>query len=226
MTRIYDLKKKGILQDIKELKSDKGFNKKLRREISRIKSERVKREKKYKEKLEEAKERTKRTYKSVKEAVATKRNTQKQLQERINKIEKERSEIIKKRIASFEKGTYFPQASYNQQLTKLKEEKEKKERLLGGINSAQKNLRQQQRKEAIQKIKTKALLFGSKVEGGINVALEKGTQKAGQLAKQRVIFRKILKPSKTSYKMPDRPVASVWGDENRFFKGAIQNDVF
>jgi hypothetical protein len=37
--RIFDLKKKGISQDLKELQKDKGFSKALRTEINRIKSE-------------------------------------------------------------------------------------------------------------------------------------------------------------------------------------------
>lgn len=70
-------------------------------------------------------------------------------------------------------------------------------------------------------IKRKAYTYGSKVESGIEKGLATTTHKLGQLAKQRVISRKVLKKSRMSYTIPDRKVENVFNDENRFFKGAV-----
>lgn len=43
-------------------------------------------------------------------------------------------------------------------------------------------------------------------------------------SKDRISIKKLLKKSKTTYKMPDRPIHNVFEDENRFFRGAIKNE--
>lgn len=43
---------------------------------------------------------------------------------------------------------------------------------------------------------------------------------------KQISLKKLLKKSKTTYKMPERDVESVWDDENKFFKGAVKNEFF
>ena len=53
MVRIIDIKAAGLSQDLKELKSDKGFSKALSSQISKIKSEGRDRENIYSNKIKE-----------------------------------------------------------------------------------------------------------------------------------------------------------------------------
>lgn len=41
---------------------------------------------------------------------------------------------------------------------------------------------------------------------------------------KKVQSRRILEESKASYKIPNKKVESVWGDQNRFFKYALTED--
>jgi len=192
------MKKKVSKQDIERAK----------RVISKIRDIQSQREKKYKGKLAEQKERTKKVFSGVSSAVKTKRNILKQSEETLRKWE---------RTPSKKKETFKEARKRYDDLIR------KQSKLREGIESAQKNLREQQKKERIQGFKTKALILGSKVESGTEVALAKASQKLGQLAKKKVKTRKILKKSKTSYKMPSRKVENIFEDENRFFKGAMRN---
>ena len=67
-------------------------------------------------------------------------------------------------------------------------------------------------------------MFGSKVEAGIERGLYGVQKKIGQLAKTKMVSKPILKKSKTSYKMPDRPISNIFEDDNKFFKGAVKNE--
>lgn len=42
---------------------------------------------------------------------------------------------------------------------------------------------------------------------------------------KKIISKSVIKSSKTSYKVPDRPVTNIFHDENRFFRGAVKNEL-
>ena len=42
---------------------------------------------------------------------------------------------------------------------------------------------------------------------------------------KKVKYRRILKKSTMSYSMPNKKVENIFEDENRFFKGAVENEL-
>jgi len=166
---------------------------KAKKSIEKIRSEQKAREEKYKGKIEDYKEKKEGYIESIK----TKLNTLKQLEKNKRRLPADINLGIKKRFEYRAKGE------------KLEREK--------------KYLQRAKLKQTAKQVGTKALILGSKVEAGVNVALESGMRKLGQLAKAKVTSKKILKKSKTSYKIPDRQVENVWNDENKFFRGAVSN---
>jgi len=49
-------------------------------------------------------------------------------------------------------------------------------------------------------------------------------KKKEKKSKDRISIKKLLKKSKTTYKMPSREVSNIFEDGNRFFRGAIKNE--
>lgn len=179
-----------------------------RRIISEIRSKQKVREEKLKQKIESYKEKKE----GYAEKIKTKVGTQKQLEKQRAKISSELSRGVKE-------GN-LPQKYIGLGIAKKLEYKGKEEKL----QREKEYLQRAKLKQTAKQVGTKALILGSKVEAGVETALAKTTQKLGQLAKQKIVSRKILKESKMSYRMPNRPVESVWGDENRFFRGAYNNE--
>lgn len=71
--------------------------------------------------------------------------------------------------------------------------------------------------------KEKLLNIGKDIDKGIDKSVKNIGKITEKALKSKITSRKILKKSKTSYKMPYRQVSNIFEDENRFFKGAIQN---
>ncbi|MCD6300572.1 MAG: hypothetical protein J7L82_00695 [Staphylothermus sp.] len=69
-------------------------------------------------------------------------------------------------------------------------------------------------KSAYRKEKAKEVI--GKVSSNVN----KGVQKA---LKTKMVSRRVLKKHDMSYSMPNKRVENIFEDENRFFKGAVQN---
>lgn len=45
-----------------------------------------------------------------------------------------------------------------------------------------------------------------------------------KIIRKKIIIKKVAKKSQPTYKMPNRPVTNVWGDENRFFKIELEKE--
>jgi len=198
-----------IKKDNLELK--KGIVKKSS-PISKIKSEGKVREEKFSERLKDREESSAQAEKAQsivfsgsRNAFLSKSNTVTQLYKQINKptTSQEKKEEYKKKIIKLEKDLSSIQKNKDEvrKETKWVHEQEKKERF-----------------------KQKLFGYGSRIETGINVALESATSKLGQALKQRVVSRKILKPNKMEVHIKERVPESNWTDKNIFFKDNYQKE--
>lgn len=193
---------------MKKKKISKEDIEKVNKKILEIRKAQKERENLFIGRLNQQKERTKKVESGVSKAFQVKRNTLRQTDKNINRLIESK---YKKGETVEDRGKKFDALI-------------RKRRLLErGIESAKENLKKQRVSERKQAFKTKALILGSKIEAGVEKTLAGSLSKLGQLAKKQITSRKILKKSKTSYKMPNRQVQNIFEDENRFFRGAVKN---
>jgi len=80
---------------------------------------------------------------------------------------------------------------------------------VGGYNVSK--LKSAYRKEKAKEVVAKV---SSKIAKGVDKAL-----------KTKVVSRRVLKKHDMSYSMPSKKVENIFEDENKFFKGALQNEL-
>ena len=233
---------------MKKKKISKEDVERVNKAIVKIREEQKKREemyrKKYNPKIEELKEKikegkrlrkeSKSEYKKVidrldKEKKLT--NLEYDIRKKFakQKYEREKERIKKLPIDKYAKKEILrdKKSFLKEKLGRLKSREKFEGQLTSALKKQQKNLLPSTSLYGEQIAKKRllkgALVLGSRIEAGINVALEGSLNKLKKIAKAPITSRKILKKSKMSYTMPKREVTNVFNDENRFFKGAINN---
>jgi len=233
---------------MKKKKISKEDVERVNKAIVKIREEQKKREemyrKKYNPKIEELKEKIKEgkrlrkeskpEYKKVidrldKEKKLT--NLEYDIRKKFakQKYEREKERIKKLPIDKYAKKEILrdKKSFLKEKLGRLKSREKFEGQLTSALKKQQKNLLPSTSLYGEQIAKKRllkgALVLGSRIEAGINVALEGSLNKLKKIAKAPITSRKILKKSKMSYTMPKREVTNVFNDENRFFKGAINN---
>jgi hypothetical protein len=148
MVRMIDIKSAGLSQDLKELKSNKGFAKALSSQISKIKSEGRAREAKGYEKYNQGMKNRKEVFSQAEKTITNKADYQ----------------------------------AYKQKLEQNSKFNPKVERFKANVYAG-----------------------ASKVETGVSVALENVTSKLGRALQKRVISRGIVKKSKATLTLKEKP---------------------
>jgi hypothetical protein len=137
-----------------------------------------------------------------------------------NKGDKKREESNINRIRSEGKA----RESYYK--NKIEASKEKQKRYTQELYSRYGNdrkIEKDYRKENLKQLGNKAMLIGSKVETGVNVAFERGWNAAAKVAKQRVISRSVLKKQQQmQVSIPEYKAEQPLQKSNTYFKQELE----